>query len=60
MKVPALPTDRLFSPLERSSLTVWPSTGRARSAAETPWVWNGFDPRNAGKRKKIELCAARL
>jgi hypothetical protein len=25
------PPDRLFSPLEESSLTVWPSTGRAKS-----------------------------
>ena len=32
--------DRLFSLLEGSSLTVWPSTGRARSEVETPARWN--------------------
>ena len=51
--------DRLFSLLEGSSLTVWPSTGRARIGMETSWNWT-ISPRNAGKRKKIELCAARL
>ena len=49
--------DRLFSPLEGSSLTVWLSTGRARSG------WKHLNlvrisPENAEKRKKIELCAA--
>ena len=58
-------------PSKEGSLTVWPSTGRAKSGRQNVVTIQlgsalrnqgvGRDrPRNAGKRKKIELCAARL
>ena len=37
---------------------MWPSTGRARREVEAP-IRRTISPMNAGKRKKIELCAAR-
>jgi hypothetical protein len=58
------PPDRLFSPLEGSSLTVWPSTGRAKKRdgwPETGERWRqrrlsrrgtASARRHAGKRKK--------
>ena len=43
---------------------MWPSTGRAKSGKRLETAafkaWDKISPRNAGKRKKIELCAARL
>jgi len=51
------PPDRLFSPLETSSLTVWLSGNRAKINAS--WWWRPKQVDFAGKRKKIKLCAAR-
>ena len=52
------PPDRLFSPLETSSLTVWLSGNRAKVQCKLNMAVLsrlGF----AEKRKKIKLCAAR-
>jgi hypothetical protein len=56
--------DRLFSPLETSSLTVWPSTGRAKSGgkrSETAGffkAWDGSARGMLGREKRLN-CALR-
>ena len=53
------PPDRLFSPLETSSLTVWLSGNRAKNQCKLALaVLSRQD--FAEKRKKIKLCAAHL
>ena len=59
------PPDRLFSPLDTSSLTVWPSTGRAKSGKESVGDNLNFqgverEPRELLGRGKRLNCALRV
>jgi hypothetical protein len=52
------PPDRLFSPLETSSLTVWLSGNRAKTGAN--WCWRSLADQVSLRRGKRLNCALRV